>query len=567
MLPINSLFQVGKPATDEDVTMPIKFGTRGAVAFFPLITAVLQGLFLANSATAQTAQSAQTSQSAPESASQGNPGSGSPVSSPATDGTDSPVPWAENAALKARVKRLEEEQRAMRALFEKLSNQSGQSNGGSLWMDGAPPEQPTEPKDVIPVQPAAPTGVIPTLESVVERLGTRYDNGFVLVESPDKSRVPYELRFNLFNQFRYLNQQLESSTFTDHLGDVHPVMSRNDLNVNRNLFYFQGYVFDPNLIFNAIIWSSNSVATVIQGGYIGYRFDKAFTLYAGYWGIPGSRTNTRDFMFLEGVERSMADNFFRPSFTQGVWAEGQVFEHLYYEAYIGNSLNTLNVSTTKIDRNMVYSGSTWWEPLGDYGPPGAARMAFSDLENHECPVVRIGTSVSGAREDRFSDLEQNTPENSAVYNSDGVLFFATGSLAPGVTVDLANYYMWAQDFGYKYRGFAFNAQYYFRWLNSFRADGPLPLSQTFDHGFEASAGYFIVPQTFETYGRTSAVFGQFGDSSEYALGFNWHPWKNRGFRLTGEANYVDKSPTNSVQTIYNSGMTGWNFVLQTQLYF
>jgi hypothetical protein len=30
---------------------------------------------------------------------------------------------------------------------------------------------------------------------------------------------------------------------------------------------------------------------------------------------------------------------------------------------------------------------------------------------------------------------------------------------------------------------------------------------------------------------------------------------------------VESSPTNSIQTIYNSGMTGWNFVLQTQLYF
>jgi hypothetical protein len=39
------------------------------------------------------------------------------------------------------------------------------------------------------------------------------------------------------------------------------------------------------------------------------------------------------------------------------------------------------------------------------------------------------------------------------------------------------------------------------------------------------------------------------------------------FRLIGEANHVESSPTGSIQTIYNAGMTGWNFVLQTQLYF
>jgi hypothetical protein len=272
-------------------------------------------------------------------------------------------------------------------------------------------------------------------------------------------------------------------------------------------------------------------------------------------------------MFLEGVERSMADSFFRPGFTQGVWAEGLLFDQLNYVAYIGNSANTLNVSTSKIDQNLVYSGSVWCEPLGPYAPPGAYKMAFSDLESHECPAIRIGSSAVGSREDRFSSSSANNPENVALYNSDGVLTFETGSFAKGVTVSLANYYMWAQDFGFKYRGFAFNAQHYSRWINHFRADGPLPLSGTFDDGFEVSAGYFVIPKTFEPYVRASAVFGQFRNSSEYAGGFNWHPWHNRGFRLIGEANYVNKSPTASIQTIYNAGMVGWNFVLQTQLYF
>jgi len=67
--------------------------------------------------------------------------------------------------------------------------------------------------------------------------------------------------------------------------------------------------------------------------------------------------------------------------------------------------------------------------------------------------------------------------------------------------------------------------------------------------------------------RASAVFGEFRDSNEYAFGFNWHPFPNRGFRLIGEANRVHDSPTSSIQTIYNAGMDGWNFVVQTGLYF
>jgi hypothetical protein len=405
-----------------------------------------------------------------------------------------------------------------------------------------------------------------TGESLLEQVGS-YKNGFVIFQPKDPKTTPYSLVFNDFNQFRYLNQQLDSNFYVDHLGVAHPVDSRNDLNVNRNLFYFNGYALDPKLFFSLIIWSSNSVATVIQGGYIGYEFDKKLKVYAGYFGIPGSRSNTRDFQWMTGVERSMADSFFRPGFTQGIWADGELPGHLFYIAYIGNSLNTLNVNTSKIDRNMVYSFGSWWEPLGDYGPPGAARMAYSDFEEHECPVVRIGTSMTGSREDRFTSLAQDNPENVALYNSDGVLFFSTGALAPGVTVTYANFYMWAQDFGFKYQGLAFNSQYFFRWLNSFKADGPLPVTSTFDHGFEASLGYYFIPKTLELYTRGSAVFGEFGDSNEYAFGFNWHPFKNRGFRLIGEANRVDKSPTASIQTIYQSGMSGWNFTLQTQLYF
>ena len=235
----------------------------------------------------------------------------------------------------------------------------------------------------------------------------------------------------------------------------------------------------------------------------------------------------------------MADSFFRPGFTQGVWAEGQPFEHVFYSAYVGNSLNTLGVSTTKIDKNFVYAAQhlvgTARRLRPAWGrPDGLQRSRISRVPGRPARDIihrRPGGSL-------FRILQQTQPENVAIYNSDGVLFFATGSLAPGVTVEFGNYYMWAQDFGFKYRGLAFNGQYFFRWLNDFRADGPLPLSETFDHGFEASVGYFVVPKTFELYGRTSAVFGEFRDSSEYAVGFNWHPWQNRGFRLIGEANRV-----------------------------
>lgn len=405
---------------------------------------------------------------------------------------------------------------------------------------------------------ASDLGCLP--EGIIERLGTRYDNGFVLMESSDRERIPFRLVLGNFAQIRYTNTQLDSLTYVDHLGNVRPVDPRNDISFNRDLLAFSGYAFDPNLKYNVIIWSSGSLASVVVAGGITYEFSKAFALSGGYNGLPGSRSMLGGFKELEGLDRSMADTFFRPGFTQGVWATGEPLDGLFYNIMIGNSLNTLQINASKIDVNMAYSGSVWWEPWGNYGVP------YNDLEKHANPVIRLGSCFTRAREDRFSDESVSTPDNVQLYNSDGVLFFSTGALAPGVTVLLADYTMWAIDAGYKHNGFAMNGQYFFRWLNNFRADGTLPISETFDNGFEASAGYFFHPKV-ELYTRTSFVFGQFGDSHEFCGGFNWYPYENRGLRVCGEVGRVDNSPVGNIITPYQAGMSGWMFLLQAQLNF
>jgi hypothetical protein len=103
-----------------------------------------------------------------------------------------------------------------------------------------------------------------------------------------------------------------------------------------------------------------------------------------------------------------------------------------------------------------------------------------------------------------------------------VLTFATGAFAPGVTIDKATYRLGAIDRRVKWNGLAVNGQYFLRSLNNFEADAPLPLASTFDHGYELSASHFVIPKTLLVYGRGSQVFGQFGNSWEYAAGVKWH---------------------------------------------
>src|SRR3569832_1144299 len=181
--------------------------------------------------------------------------------------------------------------------------------------------------------------------------------------------------------------------------------------------------------------------------------------------------------------------------------------------------------------------------------------------------IRLGTAFTRSREDRFSNLDQSSPENTSLYNSDGVLPFSTGAFVTGVTVDVATYRMWAVDGGFKWNGLAINGQNYTRGLSDFDADGPLPLTSTLDHGAELSAGYFVTPRKMMVYGRGSWVRGEFGDSHEYGAGVKWHFLPTERLWLNGELFEIHHAPYSGAFTPYTAGMTVWVPMLQTVLAF
>jgi len=397
--------------------------------------------------------------------------------------------------------------------------------------------------------------------------GGLFADGIIIAQSPRGARVPFLLKFNDDTQLRYLNTVSSDSTFTDHLGNVREVHRRNDITVNRQMFNFNGYVFDPRLGYSLKIWTSAGAASIVITGNLGWRFGKALTLTAGYTGVPGSRSLVGTFPYFQTIDRTMSDNFFRPGFTQGAWATGELGAGLSYQAFVGNGLNTLNISANKIDTHLALAGSVWWEPLGPYGEPGKSRQMYDDYFYSRTARVRIGTAFTRSREDRFSNLDQSTPDNTAIYNSDGVLAFSTGAFAPDVTVDEALYRMWAVDVGIKWHGLAVNGQHYMRWLSDFVADGPLPVASTFDHGFDLAAGYFVVPGKLQLYGRGAQVFGEFGDSSEYGGGARWYFLPTERMWLNPEVIRVNHAPYGGAFTPYTAGLKGWVPMLQAVLAF
>jgi hypothetical protein len=377
-----------------------------------------------------------------------------------------------------------------------------------------------------------------------------YDKGFVLVSSPDDVETPFHLKLNHVSQFKYSNTMAVNKTYTTHLGVEKDVQRRNDVQLTRDVFYFSGYVFDKRLDFNILVYTSSATLSATAAGYVGWVFTRAFALRAGFFSLPSLRSMTGTYPYFPGTDRSMEVNYMRPGFTQGVWADGELVPGLRYIAMIGNSLNTLDIAASKIDFNFAYSATVWYDH-NEFG------KAWNDWEYHDQPALRFGGAFTYAREDRLSDLSTASPENNATFISDGTLLFGTGSLAPGVTVSLANYFLSAADFGIKYRGLAFNVELADRWLNDFEADGALPLSHMHDWGFEASLGYFVARNKLETYVRSSYVHGPFAQPVEGAVGFHFYPVRRtRDVWLSAEAIGIRDSPFGSVLYIYSAGQTG-----------
>ena len=395
----------------------------------------------------------------------------------------------------------------------------------------------------------------------------RYRDGIIIWETAPDAKVPFLLRFNVNTQLRYLNTMDSDTTYTDHLGVSRDVHTRNDITVNRAMFILGGYIFDQRARYSFTVWTSAGAASIIVASNIGWAFNKGLTITGGYTGVPGSRSLVNTFPYYSATDRSMADNFFRPGFTQGVWANGEPVSGLNYQAFVGNGLNTLSISANKIDTHLLVSGSVWWEPMGNFAPPGKSRNMYDDYFASDDVRIRIGTSLTRSREDRFSNLDQSSPENTSLYNSDGVLSFSTGAFAPGVTVDKATYRMWAIDGGIKWSGLAVNGQYFIRKLSEFEADGPLPLESTVDVGGELSASYFVDPKTWMLYVRGSWVQGEFGDSYEYGAGVKWHFLPTERLWLTAEVFRIDRAPYSGAFTPYTAGMTGWVPMLQTVIAF
>ena len=361
-----------------------------------------------------------------------------------------------------------------------------------------------------------------------------------------------ELSISGYSLFRFIDQ-LGNNEFRDHLGNVQPVDRRRDVELHRVLVYLNGWLFDKKFRFNTTVWAILSTQQVNVIGSLTYMFHRAFNLTAGVYGLPGSRSLQNVWPYFNGSDRVMADDFFRPGFTSGIWASGELVDGLKYTAMVGNGLSQVGLKASQLTRGFATSASLWWMPTTtEFGDRGG----FGDWEVHDRVATRFGVSFTHSRENRQDQISNPSPDNTSIRLSDSLNAFAEGALAPGVALQNADYWLLAADVGFKYEGVHVQGEYYYRVIDHLDADGPLPLSTIHDQGFYVQVSYFLMRKRLALYGLTSVIDGQFNTPWEGGGGVNWYPAPSHNVRLNLQIDYVHQSAASSLFGYYVGGQTG-----------
>jgi hypothetical protein len=354
-----------------------------------------------------------------------------------------------------------------------------------------------------------------------------------------------QIYFRLFSYARYLNQRSIDTTYTDAFGKTQTITQRQDMQLAKFFAPFTGWFMTPKFRYYLYVWSSNASqgdpAQVVGAGNLSYSFNRFVTVGAGITSLPTVRSTEGQFPYWLGVDdRTIADEFFRGSYTTGVWLKGEIATKFKYMAMFANNLSTLGVSASQIDNRFdTQSYMLQWLPTtGEFGLYGT----FGDYDYHEKAATRIGVHYAHSREEKQSQPGTNGIENTQIRLSDGSIIFTPDLFGPGVTVNEVDWKMTSLDAGVKYKGVSVEGEYYWRHLSDYSGVNTAGLPDIDDSGYQVQASAMVVPKILQPYFSNSKIFGTHGDPWEVRAGANWYFVKERGLRLNGEYIYVRRSP-------------------------
>jgi hypothetical protein len=340
--------------------------------------------------------------------------------------------------------------------------------------------------------------------------------------------------------------------------------------LNKVFFPFSGWFLTPKFRYYLYVWSQNPAqgegAQVVAAGNLSYTFNRFLTLGGGITSLPGVRSTEGQFPYWLGVDdRLTADEFFRPSYTEGFWAKGEILSNLKYMAMAATSMSILGVSASQLDQGLnTQSFSLAWLPTtGEFGLYGT----FGDYDDHDFVATRLGAHWTHSREDKQTQPGTNSIENSQIRLTDGSIIFTPNLFGPGITVDRVTYQMASVDAGIKYKGFSLEAEYYWRRLSNFTGSNTAGIEPIQDHGFQVQSSAMVLPKRLQLYLSGSQIRGDYGDASEVRAGVNWYFLKERGLRWNAEWIRLNHCPVGYTAVPYPVGGNGDVFHTNVEMNF
>jgi hypothetical protein len=354
-----------------------------------------------------------------------------------------------------------------------------------------------------------------------------------------------QIYFRLFSYARYLNQRNLDATYVDAFGKTQTVKQRQDFQLQKFFAPFSGWFMTPKFRYYLYVWSSNASqgdpAQVVGAGNLSYTFNRFVTFGAGITSLPSTRSTEGQFPYWLGVDdRLIADEFFRGSYTTGVWLKGEVHPKVKYMAMFANNLSTLGVSASQLDNRIdTQSYSVQWLPTtGEFGLWGT----FGDYDYHEKVATRVGGHFTHSVEEKQSQPGTEAIENTQIRLTDGSVIFTPNLFGAGITVNEVNYRMMSLDAGVKYHGMSVEGEYFRRWLNDFVGVNTGGIADITDDGYQMQLSAMAIPKILQPYFSWSQIFGRYGDASDVRVGGNWYFMGERGLRVNGEFIHANKSP-------------------------
>ena len=225
--------------------------------------------------------------------------------------------------------------------------------------------------------------------------------GLEVYASRNRQSFPFSFYLNGFVQVRWYEFARSVTSWTSS-GPIsgapavqpgrtlNPVSNINVFEINRFFLTSEGYVTDERLRYSLTLFgttNNGNNSAIAPLGFAGWKFNDQVMMLGGVSFVAATREWGTSSRWVQGIDRSMANTFFRPSYSPGVEFKGKLLDGEFrYRGGVWNGIDGSRAGVNRSGTAMAWAGIVAWEPLGAYGP------YYSDMEVHREPVVRLGCS-------------------------------------------------------------------------------------------------------------------------------------------------------------------------------